>query len=137
MIGSLLGGISAGSSVIFAGSLSGAQPVLYSAAAAIAVVGGVASAIYGAKKKAELEGARGALEVSAAAASAWKEEREAEKAKAERLEEQLREETSLRKAAEARTNIKQVEALLIDQHREALAILAAVKDTLQILAARP
>jgi len=128
-MGGLIGAFSAGCSLIFAAQIGGAaSSILYGTVAAMAIIAGIVSAVYGARTKTALEAAKDA-------ASAWKEERDAEVAKAERLTEQLRTESANRKAAEARTDLTRVEAMLVDQHREALAILTAIKDTLQILAA--
>src|SRR3954468_9108401 len=110
---------------LFASALSGATSILYGIGAAAAIVGVLVAAYYVAKNKTDLNIARGA-------ATSWESERNAAVAKADRIEEHLREEISLRKVAEARTDIRHLELLISSQHQDAMAVLDAIKDTLQI-----
>jgi hypothetical protein len=98
--------------------------ILVGGVALIAVVGGIVAAIYATKRKAELEAANGA-------AAAWKEERDAEKAKADRLDLALRDEIAARQQAESRTDIRRIEKLCADNHSDVLKILKGLEDALR------
>lgn len=118
----ILGVTSVAASMLVATAAS-ASSTLVSGLALIAVIGGVVSAIYTARCRTLLTTERGA-------AKAWREERDAEAAKADRLELALRDAEAARHAAEARTDITRLEKLVTSQHTDLMAILGAVKDSL-------
>lgn len=128
-MGHALGALSAASGFLFASALGGATSVLYGIGAAAAIIGVLVAAYYVAKNKTDLNIARGA-------AASWESERNAAVAKADRLEEQLRDEMAARKVAEARTDLTHLERMVASQHQDVVAVLNAIKDTLQILAAK-
>jgi hypothetical protein len=101
-----------------------ASSVLLGGVAMISIVSGVVAAIYATKRSSELQAARGA-------SAAWKEERDAEKAKVERLEEILRSEVAARQQAESRTDIRRLEAICADNHSDVVDLLKKLEDTLR------
>ena len=93
---------------------------LLSGAALVAIVGGVAAAIFTAKTHAEKAALLTQVELERGAAEAWKIERDAEVAKADRLAQDLRTEAAARVAAEARTDITRLEQQVVDNHKQTL-----------------
>ena len=91
-----------------------------SAASLIAIVGGVAAAIFTAKTRTERNALLTQVEIEKGAAEAWKTERDAEVAKAERLAHDLRSEAAARIAAESRTDITRIEKQVVDNHAQML-----------------
>jgi predicted secreted Zn-dependent protease len=82
----------------------------------IALVSGAAGAIYTTRNRTELKATQGA-------SVAWREERDAAVAHAERLEKELRDESRRRSTAEARTDISALTAQIALNHRDIIAVL--------------
>ena len=101
----------------------------------IAIVAGVAAAIFTAKTRAQRDSYRSQVDLANQAADAWKTERDAEVAKAERLALELRTEAQARIAAEARTDIRKIEQQIATNHKDALALFAGIKEVLTEIAA--
>lgn len=118
--------MSAGGVVIAAASTD----IVVSGAAIITVVAGIAGAVYGTKRKTELEAARGE-------ADAWQGERDAAVAKADRLEAEhrrlveevahLREQTNLTAIVDT---LQQVAAKAGEEHAEIVRTLKGVEVSL-------
>jgi hypothetical protein len=98
----------------------------YGAVFAFAVA--VVAAIYSAKLRTTLEATKGSAE-------AWREERDAEIAKASRLSELLREAEADRRALAARTDLTELRQQIGQQHQDAMEILGAIRTALELIAA--
>lgn len=109
--------------------------------ALVAIVSGCAAAIFTAKTRAERNALMTEVGVQRGAAEAWKTERDAEMARAERLALDLRNESAARIVAEARTDITRIEkqavennAQALSNHHDVLTLVAGLQSLLEQIA---